>query len=119
MAEEVRNASTVVPRAIQISVLLNGALGLGMMMAYLFCLPPVEDLLEGASKYSFAYIYVFLKGTGSPAGAATMVLLIWILGLCCLVGMLAATSRQMWSFARDDAMPFSSFIVKVSHLRSY
>jgi hypothetical protein len=84
-----------------------------MMIAYLFCLPPIEDLLEGADMYGFAYIFVFLRGTGSPAGAATMVLLIWVLGLCCLVGMLAATSRQMWSFARDDALPFSAQIVKV------
>ncbi|KAF2833513.1 amino acid transporter [Ophiobolus disseminans] len=114
MAEEVRNASKVVPRAIQISVLLNGTLGLGMMVAYLFCLPPVDELLEGASKYSFAYIYVFLRGTGSPTGGAVMTLLIWVLGFCCLVGMLAATSRQMWSFARDDALPFSSFIVKLN-----
>jgi choline transport protein len=33
MAEEVNNASKVVPRAIQISVLLNGILGLAMLIA--------------------------------------------------------------------------------------
>jgi amino acid transporter len=113
MAEEVRNASTVVPRSIQISVLLNGTLGLGMMIAYVFCLPPLEELLAGAAKYKFAYIYVFVSGTGSVAGAATMIMIKWILGVCALVGLMAATSRQMWSFARDNAMPFSAQIVKV------
>jgi amino acid transporter len=84
-----------------------------MMIAYVFCLPPIEELLAGAAKYKFAYIYVFVRGTGSVAGAATMILIKWFLGVCAQVGLLAATSRQMWSFARDNALPYSAQIKKV------
>lgn len=113
MAEEVKNATKVVPRAIQISVLLNGTLGLAMLIAYLFCLGDLNDVVESSGIYGYAYIYVFLKSTGSAAGAATMVMIMWILGVCCLVGLMAATSRQLWSFARDNAVPFSAQVTKV------
>jgi amino acid transporter len=114
MAEEVKNASKVVPRAIQISVLLNGTLGLAMLIAYLFCLGDLDDVLESSATLGYPYLYVFLKGTGSAAGAATMAMIMWTLGVCCLVGLMAATSRQMWSFARDNAVPFSAQVTKVN-----
>jgi choline transport protein len=113
MAEEVKNASRVVPKAIQISVLLNGALGLAMLTAYIFCLGDLGQVLESTETLGFAYLFVFLKGTGSVAGATTMAMIMWVLGVCCLVGLMAATSRQMWSFARDNALPFSAQITKV------
>lgn len=117
MAEEVKNATKVVPRAIQISVLLNGTLGLAMLIAYLFCLGDLNDVVESSAKLGYAYLYVFLKGTGSPGGAATMAMIMWVLGVCCLVGLMAATSRQLWSFARDKAVPFSKQIVQVFDIK--
>jgi choline transport protein len=38
MAEEIKNASTVIPKAIMISIFLNGTIGFAMLIAYLFCL---------------------------------------------------------------------------------
>ncbi|KAL7780246.1 hypothetical protein CFE70_010268 [Pyrenophora teres f. teres 0-1] len=100
MAEEVKDSSRVVPRAIQISVFLNGALGLAMMVAYLFCIGNLQDVLENSVTLGYAYLYVFLEGTGSPGGAMTMALLIWFLGVCCLVGLMAATIHgQLNAFA--------------------
>ena len=116
MAEEVKNASKVLPRAILISVLLNGTLGLAMLVAYLFCLGDLDDVVESSTTLGYAHLYVFLKGTGSAAGAATMAMIMWVLGICCLVGLMAASSRQLWSFARDNAVPFSSRVVKVQLL---
>ncbi|KAL6161231.1 hypothetical protein ACJQWK_08203 [Exserohilum turcicum] len=113
MAEEVKNATRVVPRVIQISVLLNGTLGLAMLVAYLFCLGNLDDVVESSATFGYAYLYVFLKGTGSAAGAAAMALIMWALGVCCLVSLMAATSRQLWSFARDNAVPFATQVTKL------
>jgi amino acid transporter len=115
MAEEVKNASKVVPRPFQYSVLLNGALGLAMLVAYLFCLGDLDDVIEGSATLGYAYIYVFLKGTGSAGGAAAMALIMWFMGACCLVGMMAVTSHQTWSFARDRAVPFSDQVTNVDN----
>lgn len=85
-----------------------------MVVAYLFCLGNLDEVLKESATLGYAYLYVFLKSTGSPAGAATMALIMWILGVCCLVGLMAATSRQLWSFARDNAVPFSAQVTKVN-----
>ncbi|EUC43273.1 hypothetical protein COCMIDRAFT_38752 [Bipolaris oryzae ATCC 44560] len=113
IAEEVKNATRVIPRVIQFSVLLNGTLGFAMIVAYLFCFGNLDELIKESATLGYAYLYVFLKSTGSPAGAATMAMIMWVLGVCCLVGLMAATSRQLWSFARDNAVPFSAQVTKL------
>ncbi|KAF3038701.1 hypothetical protein E8E12_008855 [Didymella heteroderae] len=113
LAEEVRNATKMVPRVIQFSVLLNGTLGLAMLIAYLFCLGGLDEVVEQSATLGYAYLYVFMRGTGYPGGAATMAMIMWVLGVCCLVGLMAATSRQLWSFARDKAVPFSDEVTKL------
>ena len=84
-----------------------------MLIACLFCLRNLDKLLEESATLGYAYLYVFLKGTGSPAGAATMAMIMWVLGVCWLVGLMAATFRQLWSFARDKAVPYSAQVTKV------
>jgi len=70
-------------------------------------------MIEQSVTLGYAYLYVFLKGTGSRAGAATMAMIMWALGVCCLMGLVAATSRQLWSLARDKVVPYSTQVTKV------
>ncbi|KAE8336754.1 hypothetical protein BDV24DRAFT_167926 [Aspergillus arachidicola] len=44
MAEEVQHASVVIPRALILTVLINGVLGFGMLIGVLFCM---GDLTQG------------------------------------------------------------------------
>ncbi|KAE8312638.1 hypothetical protein BDV41DRAFT_565000 [Aspergillus transmontanensis] len=46
MSEEVANPSCVIPHAIMLSVILNGCLGFGMLIAVLFCVGNLEDALN-------------------------------------------------------------------------
>ncbi|KAH8158048.1 hypothetical protein CIB48_g10203 [Xylaria polymorpha] len=101
MSEEIRNASTVVPQAIIISIVLNGLLGFGMTIAYLFCLGDLDAVLESQTTLGYPFLYVFQVGTGSTPGAAVLGLIIVVLGVCSTVGALASSSRMLWSFARD------------------
>lgn len=45
MAEEIENAATAVPRAIMVTVISNGLMGFGAVVAILFCLTDIEDAL--------------------------------------------------------------------------
>ena len=45
MAEEIEDAALNVPRAIFTTMILNGALGFGMLLALLFCLGDINDAL--------------------------------------------------------------------------
>ena len=103
MSEEITNASTAVPASIMLSVLVNGSLGFGMLIAMLFCLGDIELALESPTGYPF--MSIFLQATGSVAGTAVMGSIITTMGISTSVGMLATTSRQFWSFARDRGIP--------------
>ncbi|KAL4794299.1 amino acid/polyamine transporter I [Aspergillus venezuelensis] len=113
MAEEVRDASVAIPRAIMLSVLINGSLGFGMLIAVLFCLGDLEAALATPTHYP--YMEIFRQGTDSVAGALGMTSIILITAICSIFGLLAATSRQFWSFARDRAVPGWRIWSKVSH----
>ncbi|KAI0814706.1 putative GABA permease [Xylaria sp. FL0064] len=115
MAEEIRNASTVVPQAIIMSIVLNGALGFAMMIAYLFCLGDLDAVLESQTTLGYPFLYVFQAGTGSTAGAAVLGLIIVALGVCSTVGALASSSRMLWSFARDRGIPLWEYFIRLHH----
>ncbi|KAG9236192.1 putative GABA permease [Amylocarpus encephaloides] len=105
MAEEIKNASIVVPRAMLISIILNGILGFSMLIAYLFCLGNLDAVLEQAELGNYPFLFVFKTSTGSTAGAAVMGMIVVTLGVCSTVGVLASSSRMLWSFSRDRGIP--------------
>ncbi|KAB8222945.1 hypothetical protein BDV33DRAFT_201084 [Aspergillus novoparasiticus] len=60
MSEEVANPSCVIPHAIVLSVILNGRLGFGMLIAVLFCVGNLEDALNSRTGYPFREIFTKL-----------------------------------------------------------
>ncbi|KAE8393058.1 putative amino acid permease [Aspergillus alliaceus] len=112
MAEEVQQASVAIPRALLMTVLINGTLGFGILIAVLFCMGDLSTALETPTGYP--YMQIFLQATGSKGGSITMICILLVIGLCSTIGMLAATSRQFWSFARDRGIPGWRFWGKVS-----
>ncbi|KAJ5152408.1 choline transport protein [Penicillium capsulatum] len=104
MSEEISNASIAVPTSIMLSVLINGSLGFGMLLAMLFCLG--NNFAESMdSKTGYPFMAIFLDATHSVVGTAVMASIITTMGICTSVGMLASASRQFWSFARDRGIP--------------
>ena len=56
-----------------------------------------------------------MAGTNSKAATVSMSTIPLILSVCTSLNALAAASRQAWSLARDQALPFSSWFRKASH----
>ncbi|KAF1995268.1 amino acid transporter [Amniculicola lignicola CBS 123094] len=108
MSEEVKNASRDVPRSMIISLIINGFLALGMLLAVLFSAAGIDDPEKVWDPVAF--IQVFTEAVGSNAGGAVMTSIVIVLEFCSALGCLAAASRMMWSFARDRGLPFSRFI---------
>lgn len=116
MAEEIKNAAVVIPRAILFSVVINGTLGLSMLIAILFCLgdPSMAPTTVLQTPLGFPFIQVFLDATKSVSGTAIMASIVLVLGISSTVGLLASSSRMFWSFARDRGLPFWQQISEVS-----
>ncbi|KAJ5836202.1 Amino acid/polyamine transporter I [Penicillium robsamsonii] len=112
MAEEIRDASRVLPMGMLWTLILNGSTGFVMIVTFAFCVGDVDEVL--GSETGFPFIQVFLNATGSVSATTGMTVVIMIMQFCAAISNVATTSRQIYSFARDKGLPFSDFLAKVN-----
>ncbi len=110
MAEETKDAGRTVPLSILRSYVLNGATGLVFLISFLFALTSVGDALEDPSTYTA--IWVFRQAVSTP-GVIGLTSVLIILLFASSLSYNLSTSRQSWAFARDQGLPFHSWIAKV------
>lgn len=91
---------------------INALLGFVMLITICFTLGDVNSILESETGYPF--IQVFYNITQSLPGTNAMTSVIIVLLISCTITEVATASRQLWSFARDRGLPFSSFFSHVS-----
>jgi choline transport protein len=117
LAEEVKTASVAVPRAMIWSFFANGLVGFGMLIAFLFAIPSISDILDPTVNPSgFALIYVFQKA--SYKGAIPLIALILGAALTGVIDSNASTSREVFAFARDGGFPFKGYLLEVKRTRT-
>jgi choline transport protein len=116
MAEEVRDAAHVIPRAMMWTWLGNGLLGWIMAITFCFCVTDTMSLLM--SPLGSPHIQVFVNTTGSVAGATGLTCIMLVISVFACVAVMATNSRQLFAFARDSGVPFSKTFSKVSSFRS-
>jgi len=111
MCEEIKNASTVVPNSLVASIGLNGMMGFAMLIAILFCIGDIDNALSTST--GFPFIEIFHQAVQSNGGATAMTAVVLSLMIFATIAVLAAASRMMWAFARDNGLPGSRFISRV------
>ncbi|KAH7183977.1 amino acid/polyamine transporter I [Fusarium oxysporum] len=104
MCEEVKNPSVAVPRSIMTSIVINGSMGLAIIIAMLYGATDIDKAISSATGYPS--IEIIYQATGSMGGTAAITSFIVTMSVSCLIGTIAATSRVFWSFARDHGLPF-------------
>lgn len=112
LSEEIRDASLVLPQAMMATTFLNGLLGFIMLITFCFCLGDINTIL--ANPQVQPYVLVFQSVTKSNAGTAILSTILIVLTFCGCVSNMATASRQLFAFARDNGVPFSSFLSRVS-----
>ncbi|TQV94484.1 GABA permease [Cordyceps javanica] len=111
LAEEIHKPSIYIPRAMVSGMLINGVLGLSMLIAICFSL---VNLPDGPPQFIFPMLDVFYAVTKSVAAAAAMGSVIATMGICALIGLFVSASRVLWSFARDHGVPGWRTVAKVN-----
>ncbi|KAI2602617.1 amino acid transporter [Hypoxylon sp. NC1633] len=111
MSEEIQNAAVIVPRAMIFSIIINGLLGFGILVAVLFCIGDIDFILQ--SPTGFPFMAIFEQAVGSEQGAQAMASILVIMNLLGTVSLVASASRMTWSFARDRGLPGWHYISKV------
>ena len=117
MAEETQNAARVSPKSMLISIVFNGVIGLIALIAILVCADDLDDALK--SPTGFAFMAIFQQATQSVAGTMIMSLVIFLMQMFAAIGIMAATSRMLWAFARDHGVPGWRTLKRVRLLGPY
>ncbi|KAI4125724.1 MAG: hypothetical protein LQ338_004114, partial [Usnochroma carphineum] len=107
MSEEIRDASYNVPRVMMATLIFNGTLGFVAIIAFCFSVGDVQAVL--ASPIGVPFIQVFYNATSSKAAASAMTAILMCLTTFASMTTMAASSRQLFAFARDRGVPFSDF----------
>ncbi|KAJ5155229.1 hypothetical protein N7492_008032 [Penicillium capsulatum] len=112
MSEEIKDASETLPKAMMTSVAVNGVLGFVMLVTLCFTLGEVGPILETPT--GFPFIQIFYNTTGSLPATNAMTAVLVVTLTASTITEVATASRQLWSFARDEGIPFSSFFAYVT-----
>ncbi|KAI8716227.1 hypothetical protein NCS52_00915800 [Fusarium sp. LHS14.1] len=112
MCEEVRKPDTQVPKAMVLTVLVNTFSGLLFLITITFILPDLKELADLVSAQPIPP--TVKSAVGSSAGAFCLLIPIILLGIICGIGCITASSRCVWAFARDGAMPGSTWWVRIN-----
>ncbi|KAI1115973.1 amino acid/polyamine transporter I [Nemania sp. NC0429] len=112
MSEETHNAAVVIPWNMVITVLFNGLLGFGMLLAMLFSTGDIEMALE--TSFNYPFIQIFYDLTQSRAGTTVITTIVLVLSYSATFGQFAGASRQLWAFARDRGPPMSGRLLLVN-----
>ncbi|GAM82818.1 hypothetical protein ANO11243_008040 [Dothideomycetidae sp. 11243] len=111
LSEEMRNAGWGVPRAMISTALLSYSLGLIMEITFLFNVGNIQAATN--SPFGQSYVAVIYSATGSRPATAFCVAMITFLMCMCAVNQTTTASRQVYAFARDNGLPFSSWLCSI------
>jgi choline transport protein len=96
------------------TILLNGAMGLVACITFVLCITDYE-MMVADNPAVYPYISIFQHAIGSDTGATLMTVLFILLNWFACLSVVAAGSRQVFSFARDRGLPFSGWLRQVSN----
>ena len=94
------------------TILINGTLAFGFVIALLFTLGNIKEVLSTNTGYPI--MAIFYQATSSKAAATAMMSGLIIIAFSSGFALLASVSRLTFAFARDGGMPFSNFFAYVS-----
>ncbi|KAM0695670.1 hypothetical protein Q7P36_004152 [Cladosporium allicinum] len=112
LAEELKDASYILPRAMFSAAIINYVLGFVMTVTFMFALGNIEEDLADASGQP--WVAVILRITGSRAATIVLILIMMFMYFFCAVNQVTCSSRQVFAFARDKGLPYHEFLSRVN-----
>ncbi|CAJ2507096.1 Uu.00g082820.m01.CDS01 [Anthostomella pinea] len=110
MCEEVRDPANQVPKAMVLTIVINTVAGLLFMIPLVFVLPDIVSLIDLAQPVPT----IIKSAVGSAGGAFGLLIPLIVLAIICGIGCTTASSRCVYAFARDGAIPGSNLWKKVN-----
>jgi len=111
VAEETPNPSITVPKAMRMTLYIGGAAAIFVCLALLLAVPNMPAAVSGRDTVP---VVTALHSAIGVVGVRIVITVILISFFSCLVSLQAATSRLLFSFARDRMVLGSDYLSKLS-----
>ena len=111
LAEETKQASTVVARGIWVSTFSAWILSIPTLVIILFCMQDFEGIISATYANNWAEYLVQVIGEN---GAVAILSLLWVDSTCATASCFMSAQRVTYAISRDGVLPFSSFFRKLS-----
>ena len=108
VAEEVPDPTRVIPRAMRMTIYVGGAASILVCLSLLLAVPDFGAVISGEDPDPVISVLNSAFGT---AGTKFVLVVVMISFLSCTLSLMAAASRLMYSYARDD-MIFASHLLR-------
>lgn len=113
VAEEVGDAAREVPKAMYLTIIVGAVSALASFSGYVLAASP-ELLAAAASGENADPIGSILKDVLGETGARLFLVVAVVAFISCVLSLQAAASRLLHSFARDNMLPGSAWLGKIS-----
>jgi amino acid transporter len=111
VAEEVKDPSRSIPRAMVLTILVGGVSALFSFCGYVLAAPNLADIVAGKDADPIPGI---LDASLGSVGAKIFLVIAVVAFLSCTLSLQAAASRLLYSFARDGMIPGHKWLSHVS-----
>jgi amino acid transporter len=111
VAEEVKDPSRRIPRAMIMTILVGGVSALFSFAGYVLAAPNLADIVAGTDPDPIPGI---LTATLGEVGEKIFLVIALTAFLSCVLSLQAAASRLLYSFARDEMVPGHRWLAHVS-----
>lgn len=108
LAEEIPKPRVNIPKAILAQMIVGAVTALVYLVAIFYAINSLDDILATTSSFPIAAVYH--QATNSNGGALGLLLVILLPLIGTLIGSYITVGRILWTLARDDATPLSSFL---------
>lgn len=111
VAEEVKNPGKKIPVAMILSIVFGAISAVISIMGYLLSSPDLMNIVNGKIADP---IPVILNQALGETGATVFIVVAVVAMLSCILSLQAALSRLIFSFSRDNMLPGSEWMSKIS-----
>lgn len=87
-----------------------------MVTCTMYVIGDLDTVLTAIEAGESPVLLIFQQAVRSRTGAVLMYIIILIMAGACMIGCFATASRMLWSFARDNGVPFSGWLSKVCYI---